>query len=106
MMQSFLKLSLPFNQKCIKIDFKNLQEPNWNEVTDVYKFRIDVKEDDIYQCREIPSMILYLVDTTTNFVIYNHVVIDKTLFFFSFSKSKEISHAYNIECFGRLSASF
>ena len=46
-MLSVLKLSLPFNQQCIKIVLKNLQEPNWDEVTegqklDVYKFRIDV----------------------------------------------------------------
>ena len=61
----FLKLSLPFNQKCIKIDFKNLQELNWDEVIeeqklDVYKFRIDVKEDDINKCREVLHVILYL----------------------------------------------
>ena len=56
-MLSVLKL------KCIKIDFKNLQEPNWDEVTeeqksDVYKFRIDVKEDDIDKCREVLPVIL------------------------------------------------
>ena len=54
-MLSVLKLSLPFNQKFIKIDLKDLQEPNWDEMTeeqklDVYKFRIDVKEDDINEC--------------------------------------------------------
>ena len=64
-MVSVFKLSLPFNQKCIKIDFKNSQEPNWDEVTeeqklDVYKFRIDVKEDDINKCREVLPVILYL----------------------------------------------
>ena len=58
-------MSLPFNQKCIEIDFKNLQESNWDEVTeeqklDVYKFRIDVKEDDINKCREVLPVILYL----------------------------------------------
>ena len=161
-MLSVLKLSLPFNQKYIKIDFKNLQEPNWDEVREerkleVYKFRIDVKEDDINKCREVLLVILYLAsycccvvfkkikcnsckvlitgrdnveeipeinsyfqwinrgslfypnDTTTNFVIYNYVVIDKlikTSFFSSFSKSKEISREYNIECFGKLRASF
>ena len=57
-MLSVLKLSLSFNQKYIKIDFKNLQEPKWDEVTeeqkfDVYKFRIDVKEDDINKCRDV-----------------------------------------------------
>ena len=56
-MLSGLKLSLSFNQKCVKIDFKNLQEPNWVEVIeeqklDVYKFRIDVKEDADY-CRYV-----------------------------------------------------
>ena len=34
---SFLKLSLAFNQQCIKTDLKNLQEPNWDEVTDEQK---------------------------------------------------------------------
>ena len=55
-MLSVLKLSLPFNQKYIKIDLKNLQELNWDEVTeekklDVYKFRIDVEED--IKCRVV-----------------------------------------------------
>ena len=58
-----LKLSLPFNQEYIKIDFKNLQEPNWDEVTeeeklDVHKFRIDVKEDDLDRCRDVLIVIL------------------------------------------------
>ena len=65
--QSVLKLSLPFHQKLIRIDFKNLQEPNWDEVTeeqklDVYKFRIDVKEDDINKRREVLPVILYLAN--------------------------------------------
>ena len=64
-MLSVLKLSLPFNQKYIKIDFKNLQEPNWDEVTEeqklnVYKFRTDVKEDDINFSRKVLPVILYL----------------------------------------------
>ena len=63
-MLSVLKLNLPFNKQSIKIDLKNLQEPNWDEVTeeqklDVYKFRIDVKEDDINKCREVLTVILY-----------------------------------------------
>ena len=49
-MLSVLKLSLPLNQQYIKIDLKNLREPNGDEMTeeqtwDVYKFRIDIKED-------------------------------------------------------------
>ena len=65
-MQSVLKLSLPLNQQYIKIDLKNLQESNWDEVTekqklDVYKFKIDVKEDDVNKCRDILSIIVYLV---------------------------------------------
>ena len=63
-MLSVLKLNIPFNQQCIKIDSKNLQEPNWDEVTeeqklDSYKVRIDVKEDDINKCREVLPVILY-----------------------------------------------
>ena len=62
-MLSALKLSLPFNQQCNKIDLKNLQEPKWDEVTeeqnlDVYKFRIDVKEDKVNRCREVLTVIL------------------------------------------------
>ena len=42
----------------------NLQEPNWDEVTtkqklDEYKYRIDVKDDDVNKCREIISVIIY-----------------------------------------------
>ena len=45
--------------------------------------------------------LLYPSNTTANFVLYNYVVINELIkiFFSSFSKSKEISHAYNIECF-------
>ena len=55
-MLSVLKLSLPLDQQYIKIDLKNLQEPNWDEVTEEQKlyenkFRIDVKEDDVYNYR-------------------------------------------------------
>ena len=131
-MLSVLKLSLPFNQQCIKIDLTNLKEPNWDEVTeqqklDIYKFKIDVKEDDVNKCREVLPVILYLAgyccyavfkktkcnncknllsgrdkveeipeinsyfkginrgsllypnDTTTNFVLYNYVVIGKLI---------------------------
>ena len=97
----------------------------------VYKFRIDVKEDDINKCREVLPVILYLAgyccyvvfkkikcnsckdlisgrdnveeipetnsyfrvinssllypnDTTTNFILYNYVVIDKLIKHHSF----------------------
>ena len=64
-MLSVLKLRLPLNQQCIKIDFKILQGPKWDEVIeeqklDVYKFRIDVKEDDMNKYREVLPVILYL----------------------------------------------
>ena len=36
-MLSVLKMSLPLNQQYIEIDLKNLQEPNWNEVTEEQK---------------------------------------------------------------------
>ena len=60
-------MNLPFNKQSIKIDLKNLQEPNWGEVIkeqklESYKFRIDVKEDDINKCREVLPIILYLAD--------------------------------------------
>ena len=47
-----LKLSLPLNEQCIKNDLNNRSETNWDEVTDeqkfaMYKFRIDIKDDDI-----------------------------------------------------------
>ena len=72
-MLSVLKLSLQFNQKCLKIDFKNLQEPNWDEVTeeqklDVYKFRIDLKEDDINNCTKVLCVILYITGESCNAV--------------------------------------
>ena len=124
---------------------------------DMYKFKIDFKEDDVNKCREVLPVILYQAgycfyavfkkikcnsckaliserdnveeiseinsyfqeinkgsllypnDATTNFVLYNYIVIEKLIkksFFSSFSKSKEISNAYNIESFGRLWASF
>ena len=53
-MLSVLKLSLPFNQQCIKIDLKNLQEPNWDEVTEEQKL-------DVNKSREVLPQILYLV---------------------------------------------
>ena len=63
-MLSVLKVSLPLNQQYIKIDLKNLQEPNWDEVTekqklDMYKYRIDVKEGDVNKCRKVLTIILY-----------------------------------------------
>ena len=67
-MQPVLKLSLTLNQQYIKIDWKNLQETNWDEVTeewmlDVYKFRIDVKKDDVSQWRGVLPVLLFNVDT-------------------------------------------
>ena len=52
---SVLELILPLNQHYIKIDLNNLQEPNWDEVTeeqklDAYKFRIDVKDYYVNKC--------------------------------------------------------
>ena len=131
-MLSVLELTLPFNQKCHKIHLKKLLEPNRDKVTeeeklDVYKFKIDVKEDDFNKCGEVLPVILYLAgyccyvvskkikcnsckdlisgrdnveeipeinsyfrginrgsllypnNTTTNFVTYNYVVIDKLI---------------------------
>ena len=37
-----LKLSLSFNQEYIKIDLKNLQEPNWDKVTKEQKLDITI----------------------------------------------------------------
>ena len=56
-------MSLPFNQQCIKFNLKNLQDPNCDEVTeeqkfDVYKFRIDLKEE-INKCREVFPVIQF-----------------------------------------------
>ena len=64
-MLSVLKLSLLLYQQYIKIDLKNLQEPNWDVVTeeqmlDVYKFKIDLKENHVNKCREVLPVILYL----------------------------------------------
>ena len=39
-MVSVLKLNLTFNQQCTKIDLKNLQEADWNEVTEEQKLRM------------------------------------------------------------------
>ena len=64
-MLSVLKLTLPINQLYIKIDLKNLWEPNWDEVTegqklDVHKFKINIKEDNVNKCWEDLPVILYL----------------------------------------------
>ena len=58
-------MCLPLNQQYIKIDLKNLQEPNWAQVTEkqkleVYKFRINVKEDDVNKYRKVLPIIRYL----------------------------------------------
>ena len=52
-MLSVLKLSLPLDNQSINL--MNLQEVNWNEMTeeqnlDVYKFNIDVTDNDVHQC--------------------------------------------------------
>ena len=52
-------LVLPFNQQCIEIYLKNLQEPNRGAINS-YTFRIDCKEGDINKCREVLPVILYL----------------------------------------------
>ena len=62
-MLSVWKLNLPFNKQGIKTDLKNFQEPNWDELIedqklDCYKFRIDVKEDNINKCRDVLPVIL------------------------------------------------
>ena len=62
-MLSILKLSLPLNNQSINL--MNLQEVNWNEMTeeqnlDVYKFNIDVTDNDVHQCKEDLSIIIYL----------------------------------------------
>ena len=54
-MVSILKLSVSLNQQYFRIDLKTLQEPNWDEGTEeqkseVYEFRIFVKEDDVTKC--------------------------------------------------------
>ena len=41
-MLSVLKLNLPFNQQYIKIDLKNLQEPNWDEVTEEQNINLEL----------------------------------------------------------------
>ena len=58
-MLSVLKLSLPLNNQ--RIDLKNLQDANCDEMTevqkfDIYKFRIDQTDDDVNQCREVLSV--------------------------------------------------
>ena len=131
-MLSVLKLNLTFNQKCIKIDLKNFQEPNWDEIIEEQKL-----EDDINKCREVLPVILYLAgyccyavfknikcnsckdlisgrdnmeeipeinsyfqrinrgsllypyDITTNFLLYNYVVIDKLI------KNNSFLHSLN-----------
>ena len=64
-MLSVLKLSLSLNN--LSIDLTNLPEANWDEMTaeqilDINKFDIDVTDDDINQCREVLSAILYFAD--------------------------------------------
>ena len=66
-MLSVLKLSLRNNQEYNEINFKHLQEPNWDEEKkeqklDVHIFRIDVKEADINKWRKVLPVILYLAD--------------------------------------------
>ena len=60
---SVLKLSLPLNYQSINL--MNLQEVNWNEMTeeqnlDVYKFNIDVTDNDVHQCKEVLPIIIHL----------------------------------------------
>ena len=51
----------------------NLQEVNWNEMTeeqnlDVYKFNIDVTDNDVHQCKEVLPIIIYLAGYCCNAV--------------------------------------
>ena len=53
-MLSVLKISLPLNNRSINL--MNLQEVNWNKMTeeqnlDVYKFNIDITDNDVHQCK-------------------------------------------------------
>ena len=66
-----LKLSLPLNNQSINL--MNLQEVNWNEMTeeqnlDVYKFNIDVTDNDVHQCKVLP-IIIYLAGYCCNAVL-------------------------------------
>ena len=62
-MLSVLKLSLPLNNQSINL--MNLQEVNWNKMTeeqnlDVYKFNIDVTDNDVHHHYNIFSGLLLL----------------------------------------------
>ena len=62
-MMSVLELSLPLNNK--RIDLKNLQDTNWDEMTlmqklDLHKFNIDITYNDVDECRDVLPVIIYL----------------------------------------------
>ena len=70
-MLSVLKLSLSINNQSINL--MNLPEVNWNEMTeeqnlDVYKFNIDVTDNDVHQCKEVLPIIIYLAGYCCNAV--------------------------------------
>ena len=70
-MLSVLKLSLPLNNQSINL--MNLQEVNWNEMTeeqnlDVYKFNIDVTDNDVHLCKEVLPITIYLAGYCCNAV--------------------------------------
>ena len=71
-MLSVLKLSLPLNNQSINL--MNFQEVDWNEMTedqnlDVYKFNIDVTDNDVHQCKEVLPIIIYLAGYCCNAVL-------------------------------------
>ena len=57
-MLTILKQNLPFNHQYVKIDLKNLREPNKQKLN-VNKYRIYVKDDDVNKCREVLPVIIY-----------------------------------------------
>ena len=70
-MLSVLKLCLPLNNQSINL--MNLQEVKWNEMTeeqnlDVYKFNIDVTDNDVHQYKEVLPIIIYLAGYCCNAV--------------------------------------
>ena len=72
-MLSVLKLSLPLNNKSINL--MNFLEVNWNEMTeeqnlDVYKFNIDVTDNDVHQCKEVLPIIIHLACYCCNAVFF------------------------------------
>ena len=64
-------MSTHFNNQSINL--MHLQEVNWNEMTeeqnlDVYKFNIDVTDNDVHQCKEVRPIMIYLAGYCCNAV--------------------------------------